>query len=165
MVFVPPYTDTAVFIDNYHANFGGPGYDITTGVHSKTPYVYDGTNEPVFGTEYNLTSNTIRPLQPKSNTFCSAGAFFPNGTLVNLSGAEAGTNVAEGFDKIRTYDAGPCNGACDMDWDEVGKLQVYRWYPTAITMVDGSVLVVGGSNVGGLVLNEASINVPTYEIM
>lgn len=26
-------------------------------------------------------------------------------------------------------------------------------------------LVVGGANVGGLVLNEASINVPTYEIV
>ena len=31
--------------------------------------------------------------------------------------------------------------------------------------MDGSILVVGGSNVGGLVLNEASINVPTYEIV
>ena len=33
------------------------------------------------------------------------------------------------------------------------------------TLVDGSILVVGGSNVGGLVLNEANINVPTYEIV
>ena len=31
--------------------------------------------------------------------------------------------------------------------------------------MDGSVLVVGGANSGGLVLNEASINVPTYEII
>ena len=38
-------------------------------------------------------------------------------------------------------------------------------YPSAQTLVDGSVLVVGGANVGGLVLNEASINVPTYEIV
>ena len=38
-------------------------------------------------------------------------------------------------------------------------------YPSAQTLVDGSVLVVGGSNAGGLVLNEASINVPTYEII
>lgn len=38
-------------------------------------------------------------------------------------------------------------------------------YPSAQTLIDGSVLVVGGSNAGGLVLNEASINVPTYEII
>ena len=38
-------------------------------------------------------------------------------------------------------------------------------YPSAQTLVDGSVLVVGGSNAGGLVLNEASINVPTYEVV
>jgi hypothetical protein len=34
-----------------------------------------------------------------------------------------------------------------------------------LNQADGSVLVVGGSNKGGLVLNEASINVPTYEIV
>ena len=31
--------------------------------------------------------------------------------------------------------------------------------------MDGSILVVGGADAGGLVLNEASINVPTYEII
>ena len=90
MVFLPPYTATAVFIDNYHANYGGPGYNVGTGKPSTTSYVYPGTSISVFGTEYNLTSNTIRPLKPLSNTFCSAGAFFPDGTLLNLAGAEPG---------------------------------------------------------------------------
>jgi len=137
MVFIPPYTDTAVFIDNYHYNAGGPGYNLATGTHSKTSYVYDGTDISVFGTEYNLTTNTLREVRPGSNTFCSAGAFFPNGTLLNMAGAEAGTTaVTEGFDKLRIYDAGPCNGACDMNWDELrSKLQVYRWYPSALTLV------------------------------
>ena len=139
MVFIPPYTDTVVFIDNYHENRGGPGYDIAKGKHSATPYLYAGTKLSVFGTEYNLTSNTIRPLQPKSNTFCSAGAFFPNGTLLNLAGAEAGT-VLQGFDKLRTYSAGPCNGPCEQDWNEVGKLQVYRWYASAMTMACKNIL-------------------------
>ena len=42
---------------------------------------------------------------------------------------------------------------------------MFSRYPTAQTLIDGSILVVGGSNAGGLVLNEASINVPTYEII
>ena len=90
MVFLPPYTATAVFIDNYHENRGGPGYNVQTGAHSSTSYVYPGTSVSVFGTEYNLTSNTLRLLRPLSNTFCSAGAFFPDGTLINLAGAEPG---------------------------------------------------------------------------
>lgn len=160
MVFTPPKSQTVVFIDNYHENFG-LGADLVTGEHSKTSWKYDGTDISVFGSEYDLATNTIRALRPESNTFCSAGSFFPNGTLLNLSGAEVGGGVAEGFDKLRTFTPGPTS-----DWVELAtKLQVYRWYPTSLTMTDGSILVVGGSNVGGLVLNEASINVPTYEIM
>ena len=168
MVFVPPYTNTVVFLDNYHPNYGGPGYDIETGTPSKTSYVYD--DEPqisVFGTELDLVTYHLRTLRPKSDTFCSAGSFYGDGTLLNVAGAEAGpSGVAEGFDKVRTYKPGPCGETCAQDWDEqaVG-LQHYRWYPTAQTLVDGEVLVVGGSSAGGLVVNEENINVPTYEIL
>lgn len=86
--------------------------------------------------------------------------------MLNLAGAESGTGVTEGFDKLRTYSPGPCaGGVCNQDWVEKGLLQVYRWYPSSLTTVNGDILVVGGSNVGGLVLNEASINVPTYEFI
>lgn len=128
--------------------------------------MYPGTTEPVFGTEFTLTTNAIRPLKPLSNTFCSNGAFFPNGTLLNTAGAEPGSpgGVLEGFDKLRSYVPGPCTGnVCTQDWVEKGNLQVLRWYASSMTTVTGDILVVGGSNVGGLVLNEASINVPTYE--
>ncbi|KAG7005577.1 hypothetical protein G7Y79_00019g047570 [Physcia stellaris] len=167
MMFLPPNTTDAVFIDNYHVNFGGPGVDLETGSPSPTSYLYDGTEISVFGTEYNLVTNALRPLRPLSNTFCSAGSFFADGTLANVAGAEPITKgVADGFNKIRTYSPGPCAGACSTDWiEQSATLQVKRWYPSAQTLVDGSVLVVGGANVGGLVLNEASINVPTYEIV
>ena len=168
MVFIPPNTTTAVFIDNYHDNFGGPGFDLATGAPSTTPYLYeDGSGLAVFGTEYNLPTNELRKLRPLSNTFCSAGSFFPDGTLLNIAGAEVGPRgVAEGFDKLRTYSPGPCAGACTQDWvEEARLLQHTRWYPSAQTLVDGSILVVGGSDAGGLVLNEANINVPTYELL
>ena len=168
MVFLPPYTNTAVFIDGYHANYGGPGVNLQTGAPSSISYVYDdGSGVSVFGTEYNLQTNTLRKLRPKSNTFCSAGAFFADGTLANVAGAGPGpATVGNGFNKIRTYAPGPCGGVCGQDWIESGAtLQTERWYPSMQTLVDGSVLVVGGANAGGLVLNEASINVPTYEVV
>lgn len=165
MVFIPPNTTTAVFLDNYHPNFGGPGVDLRTGAHSPTSYVYPGTAESVFGTEYNLKTNTLRPLRPLSNTFCSAGAFYKDGTLVNLAGAEA-VGVQQGFNKLRTYKPGPCEGECEQDWSEQSKrLQRWRWYPSAQTLVDGSVVVVGGAKAGGLVVNQARVNEPTYEIV
>ena len=167
MVFIPPNTTTAVFLDNYHLNYGGPGVNLETGDHSAASYVYPGTDESVFGTEYDLESNTLRPVRPLSNTFCSAGALYKDGTLVNLAGADNATvDVAEGFNKIRTYAPGPCDGDCEQDWTEqVARLQRWRWYPSAQTLVDGGVLIVGGSHAGGLVVNEASINEPTYEII
>ena len=168
MVFLPPNTSTAVFIDNYHVNYGQSGVNLQTGAPSSTSYVYnDGSGISVFGTEYNLNTNALRPLRPLSNTFCSAGSFFADGTLANVAGAEAGpAGIAEGFNKIRTYAPGPCSGACQQDWVEQAiTLQHMRWYPGSQTLVDGSVLVVGGSDAGGLVLNEANINVPTYEIV
>jgi hypothetical protein len=135
MVFIPSYTNTAVFIDNYHANYGGPGCDLAAATHSKTLHMYAGTTISVLGIEYNLTSNIIRPVKSLSNTLCSAGVFFHNGTLLNMTGAEA-CSVTKGFDKLWIYGAGSCNGACDMDWVELStRLQVYRWYSSALTMV------------------------------
>lgn len=154
---------------SYHANYGGPGVNLETGAHSPDPYNYDDSDMAVFATEYDLNTNELRKLHPKTNTFCSAGAFLPDGTMVNFAGAEpdAKAGVGDGFDAIRTYPPGPCaNGACDMDFTEGGShLQAKRWYPTAETLPNGDILSVGGSDVGLLVLNEASINVPTYELI
>lgn len=95
-MFLPPNTTAAVFIDNYHVNFGGPGFDLETGSPSPTSYLYDGTDISVFGTEYNLVTNALRPLRPLSNTFCSAGSFFADGTLANVAGAEPITKGVAG---------------------------------------------------------------------
>ncbi|KAM0187200.1 hypothetical protein ACHAPI_011341 [Fusarium lateritium] len=172
MLFVPPFTDNVVFVDNYHPNYGGPGVDLKSGKHSASPYK---TNEGywVMATEYNWKTNNLRKLSPKSNTFCSAGSFLADGTMLNLAGSEPdewqadlGKNVLEGFDKIRTFAPGPCKEGCTSDVIEHrNTLQAKRWYPTTSTLLKGDVLVVGGSKVGLLVMNEASVNVPTYEIV
>ena len=94
--------------------------------------------------------------------------------MVNMAGSEPDAWVAntpvdipQGFNSIRTYSPGPCtNGSCNMDFNKRTQvLQAMRWYPTAEALTNGDVLVVGGSNTGLLVLNEANINVPTYEII
>ncbi|KAF5686180.1 glyoxal oxidase [Fusarium denticulatum] len=172
MLFVPPFTDNVVFLDNYHPNYGGPGVDLKTGRHSEDAYKTDD-GYWVMATEYNWKTNKLRKLSPKSNTFCSAGSFLADGTMLNLAGSEPdewqaniGKNVMEGFDKIRTYAPGPCQGDCAQDIIEhKNTLQAKRWYPSTSTLLNGDVLVVGGSNVGLLVINEASVNVPTYEIV
>lgn len=136
---------------------------------SPLSYVYEGTEESIFGIEYNLETNTLRAVHPLSNTFCSAGSFYKNGTQLNLAGAEddpTESNLNEGFNKLRTYAPGPCNGGCNHDWSEQSvRLQRWSWYPFAQTLVDGNMVIVGGSKAGELVLNEASINEPTYEII
>ena len=168
MVFIPPNTTTAIFLDNYHPNYGSLGVNLQTGAHAPTPYLYPGTSESVFGAEFDLQTHKLRPLRPLSNTFCSAGAFYKDGTMVNVAGAEAqgAAGVEEGFNKLRTYKPGPCGGSCGQDWVEQRMgLQRWRWYPSAQTLVDGRVVVVGGAKVGGLVVNQASVNEPTYEIV
>ena len=97
MVFVPPNTTTVVFVDNYHPNFGGPGVDLSTGAPSSTSYLYEGTDISVFGAEYDLLTNGLRPLRPQSNSFCSAGSFFSDGTLANVAGAEPGPTGVGGM--------------------------------------------------------------------
>ncbi|KAF4549367.1 Glyoxal oxidase-like protein [Elsinoe fawcettii] len=172
MAFLPPYTDTVVFLDNYHRNFGGPGVDLKTGKHSTEPYMEADGKTFVFGVEYSWKTNGLRKLHPISNTFCSSGAFFPDGTLVNPSGAETyagdadASVIQDGRQALRYYAPGPCDGACTQDFDDhINVLQSRRWYPTAQTLTNGDVVVVGGSDVGLLVTNEASINVPSYEII
>ncbi|RKO87350.1 glyoxal oxidase N-terminus-domain-containing protein, partial [Blyttiomyces helicus] len=105
-----------------------------------------------------------------SNTFCSSGAFFRNGTLFNTGGAESAlfekVPIQEGFNKIRTFAPGPCpETGCTQDWVDIGAtIDVARWYHSMQTLSNGEILMVGGSKAGGLVLNTPRVNEPSYEI-
>ncbi|KAF9692147.1 hypothetical protein EKO04_010180 [Ascochyta lentis] len=71
--------------------------------------------------------------------------------MINFAGAEPDeeAGVGDGFDAIPAYPPGP---SC-------------RWNPTAESLPNGSIVSIGGSNVGPFVLNEAKIHVPTYELI
>jgi hypothetical protein len=97
---------------------------------------------------------TFRELHLKTDVFCAAGVTLPDkaGRQLNVGGW-----AGESTYGTRLYWPGDTH-----DWEEnvnVLKLQAGRWYPTAMIMANGSVLVVGGL-IGS---NDAAV--PSLEIL
>lgn len=85
--------------------------------------------------QYDSITNAIRPLFLFSDTFCSSGAFYPNGTLQQIGGDHAGDH------NIRTIGPNPND-----DWMErQNYLFRRRWYSTTQILPDGSIIVIGGT--------------------
>ncbi|KAL1921398.1 uncharacterized protein VTP21DRAFT_11114 [Calcarisporiella thermophila] len=125
----------------------------------------DGTY--AWASEYDLTTNTARPLRLLTNTFCSAGAFLGNGTLLEMGGdirfRDPTFPADVGFQSIRAFH--PCDdNTCEFIENPGGiHMSSNRWYPAMLTLPDGRVMVAGGSTKGqGAVA--AQYNNPTYEI-
>ncbi|GLJ35553.1 hypothetical protein SUGI_0714890 [Cryptomeria japonica] len=90
--------------------------------------------------EYNIATNTIRPLMIFTDTWCSSGAFAANGTLVQTGGWR------DGATDIRYFV--PCsNASCDWDNSEPVKLLANRWYAANQILPDNRIIVVGGTGV------------------
>lgn len=85
-----------------------------------------------------LSPNSVRPLSIQTDTWCSSGQFFPDGTLVQTGGD------FDGFTKVRTFS--PCSSSGSCDWVESSSqyLQDGRWYATNLLLPDGTQIVVGG---------------------
>uniref|UniRef100_J3LM60 Galactose oxidase-like Early set domain-containing protein n=1 Tax=Oryza brachyantha TaxID=4533 RepID=J3LM60_ORYBR len=86
--------------------------------------------------EYDVASNTFRPLYVFTDTWCSSGTVAPDGTLTG------GWN--DGYRNVRTMAA--CEADDDScDWDETqDALAVSRWYATNQILPDGRAFIVGG---------------------
>nr|GEU32652.1 hypothetical protein [Tanacetum cinerariifolium] len=84
--------------------------------------------------EYDVMSNSIRPLMVLTNLWCSSGSLMPDGTLTQTGGVE------EGAFAVRTYNS------CDTcDWQEIQNgLVQERWYSTNHKLPDGRQIIVGG---------------------
>ncbi|KMZ59681.1 Galactose oxidase [Zostera marina] len=84
---------------------------------------------------YNIESNTLRPLDVQTDTWCSSGAVLPNGTMFQSGGFNDGEKV------VRFYSP----ETKDSDWVEVPTyLKVRRWYATNQILPDGDVIIIGG---------------------
>eukprot|EP00249_Psilotum_nudum_P034231 c5294_g1_i1 orf=196-810(+) len=86
--------------------------------------------------ELDLLTDTVRPLEVLTDTWCSSGAFLSNGTFVSTGGYN------DGAEAIRYFM--PCSdGSCD--WYELSvKLGVSRWYASNQILPDNRIVVVGG---------------------
>ncbi|PIA50930.1 hypothetical protein AQUCO_01100031v1 [Aquilegia coerulea] len=84
--------------------------------------------------EYNVISNSVRPLMVLTDVWCSSGVVAPDGHLIQTGGFNDGERV------VRTFK--PC-GNCD--WVEIGLgLVNRRWYATNHILPDGRGIIIGG---------------------
>ncbi|KAM6502144.1 copper radical oxidase [Amanita muscaria] len=129
---------------------------------------------PSWASDWNVESGAQRPMDILTNTFCAGGNVMGNGTWINAGGNQAVTvggigapdqagvppyMDADGRQSVRLLN--PCDdGTCN--WAILPKQIDQRWYPTIETLVDGSVIIIGGCRNGGFV-NDPGQNNPTYE--
>ncbi|KAG0267659.1 hypothetical protein BGZ95_002794 [Linnemannia exigua] len=114
-----------------------------------------------WSTEFSANDGQWRALNIKSNVFCSAGGYLPDGTVVSVAGGQPSDEVEQGYDGIRLYK--PCNGTrCDWKQDFEVHLQEKRWYPTVEALANGDLFILGGSNHAASINNER-VNVPNFE--
>ena len=128
---------------------------------------------PAWGALYNLNTHSLKPLDVRSNSFCSGGAFLSNGTLINVGGnpvvadktAAADFGDVDGLQAIRLFH--PCDSeivsTCEI-YENHNRIRMAspRWYNTVTRISDGSAMIIGGSKKGGWMNNETTNN-PTIE--
>ncbi|KAG0028847.1 hypothetical protein BGZ81_004388 [Podila clonocystis] len=114
--------------------------------------------------EFDIEESTFRPLHTKSNMFCSAGGYRPDGTIVSLGGAEAQSRTVEGWNSVRFLSAcNSTNSKCDWDTRNDIVLQTGRWYPSVETLADGRLFIFGGATRGAS-MNSEEISVASWEL-
>ncbi|RIA90920.1 Copper radical oxidase [Glomus cerebriforme] len=122
--------------------------------------IKQANGSPAMSAVYDIETNLVTPLDLTTDTFCSGGSFFANGTLFNSGGAENGLGYNPGYTSARFITPTDANPA----WMEIPDGMITsRWYPAMATLPNGNVLVMGGS-LKGTGKNNDAINNPTYEI-
>jgi len=97
-----------------------------------TPFIWN----PATGQVTNTPQPLLADAKTNANLFCSGHASLPDGRLL-----VAGGHLADGMglNQAAIYD--PAGDT----WSPTAVMNDGRWYPTAIAMPDGSILVVSGS--------------------
>ncbi|KAI0737814.1 glyoxal oxidase precursor [Daedaleopsis nitida] len=112
-----------------------------------------------WGALWNLESSTITALDVVTNSFCAGGALLSNGTMASIGGDQTGFPgnpiIKPGNQAIRLLGpcASPTGEGCTLFEDPNLTLLVERWYPSAIRIFDGSLLIAGGMHVEAVFYN------------
>ncbi|KAG0343713.1 hypothetical protein BG004_005050 [Podila humilis] len=149
-----PFTDSVLFLERVQSStYARIQGSSRTGNNGK---------DFAWSTEFGTTDGSWRSLDVKSNMFCSAGGYLPDGTVVSVAGGQPSDTIDQGYDGIRLYK--PCNGTkCDWQQDFAVHLQEKRWYPTVEALASGDLFIIGGSNHASSINND-HINVPNFEL-
>lgn len=76
--------------------------------------------------------------------FCCHQTNLEDGRVMTVGGSQAHPNDAHGIRDICIYDPGSNN------WTKIGEMSIGRWYPTLVTLADGSVLAFSGIDDSGM---------------
>ncbi|KAF7792196.1 hypothetical protein EIP86_003229 [Pleurotus ostreatoroseus] len=127
---------------------------VTLGINNKVAFLEKfGTSEfqnstGAYELDLSLVNNfsrAWRTMHVKSDVFCSASIVLPDKGARQLNIGGWSTQSTMGI-RLYTPDGSPgVNGTNDWEenWDEL-HLQRQRWYPSALLLSNGSILVVGG---------------------
>jgi galactose oxidase len=96
--------------------------------------------DPATGTSTETKNAPVMPDGTSVNLFCSGHTFLPDGRLMVVGGH---LFDSQGVNQSCIYDP-----ATDM-WTAAAKMNNGRWYPSAVTLPDGGVLVLSGSFASG----------------
>jgi hypothetical protein len=111
--------------------------DDSLDVHECTPFVWNPADC--------TTVSTPQPQRAdgtKVNMFCSSHSFLPDGRLLVAGGHQADN---DGLSQACLYDAVANTWTPTTPMTTPAGEEVRRWYPTATTLPDGTVLVLSGS--------------------
>jgi Domain of unknown function (DUF1929)/Divergent InlB B-repeat domain len=98
--------------------------------HTGEPQLWDPTTGFTQVTNATCTNPEICEL------FCAGQAFLPDGTLLAAGGHNEALGDSNGLTQASIFDG--------FSWRATGSMQYPRWYPTLVTLQDGSVVALSG---------------------
>ncbi|CAL1711813.1 unnamed protein product [Somion occarium] len=127
-------------------------------------------NHSAWGALWNLVTDEVTPLDVVTNSFCASGALLSNGSMVSVGGDPnlfpGNPAIEDGTQGIRIFE--PCDDpagvGCTLFEDPTTlHLAENRWYPSAIRIPDGSLMIVGGAHHNLVFYNDIEQGAATVE--
>ena len=121
-------------------------------------YSYPDETEHSRAMVWDPTSDSFELVEGLTDQFCSGLSFLGNGRLLVSGGNDTqclfqGRRVATQFD------------AFSETWSPVGFMSTGRWYPTNITLANGSVIIVSGLNENCVLTSKMDMFEPSQGIL